>query len=60
MSLGDQFLDRVESDGEDDGVGLRYRLFDRGSTRALTQLLCECCRIHFVLRREDDGLAAAD
>jgi hypothetical protein len=32
----DQFLDRVEPDGEDDGVGVRDRLFDRGSARELT------------------------
>src|SRR6266581_1903611 len=60
LVLRDQFLDRVEPDGEDDGVGLRDRLFDRGGARVLTQLLCERCRIRFVLRCEDNGLAAAD
>ena len=55
-----QLLDRVEPDGEDDGVGLRDRLFDRGGAREVTQLLRKRCRLRFVLRREDDGLAAAD
>jgi hypothetical protein len=32
----DQFVDRVEPDGEDDGVGVCDRLFDRGSARELT------------------------
>jgi len=32
----DQFLRRVEPDGEDDGVGVRDRLFDRGSACELT------------------------
>jgi hypothetical protein len=32
----DQFFDRVEPDGEDDGVGARDRVFDRGGARELT------------------------
>ena len=32
----DQFLGGVEPDGEDDGVGLRDRGFDRGGARELT------------------------
>src|SRR6185369_13666031 len=56
----DQFLGRVEPDGEDDGVGICDRLFDRGAARELTELLREGCCIRFVLGREDDGLAAAD
>jgi hypothetical protein len=31
-----QFLDRVEPDGENDGVGIRDRFFDRGRARELT------------------------
>jgi hypothetical protein len=53
--LRGQLLDRVEPDGKDDGVGLRDRLFDRSGAREVNQLLCERCRIRFVLRREDHG-----
>src|SRR5207247_8339663 len=55
-----QLLERIEPDGEHDGVGLRDRLFDRGGAREVTQLLRERCCVRLVLRREDDGLAAAD
>jgi hypothetical protein len=58
--LRGELRDRVEPDGEDDGVGLRDRLFDRGGAREVTQFLRERCCIRFVLRREDDGLAATD
>src|SRR5437879_11005255 len=60
LVLCDQLLGRVEPDGEDDGVGLCDRLFDRGGARELTKLLRERCCIRFVLSREDDRLAAAD
>src|SRR2546421_1947866 len=60
LVLCDQLLGRVEPDGEDDGVRLCDRLFDRGGARELTKLLRERCCIRFVLSREDDRLPAAD
>jgi hypothetical protein len=55
--LRDQFLDGVEPEGEDDGIGVGDRVFHRGCTCERTELDRERFRARFILRGQHNELA---
>ena len=56
--LRDQFLDRVQPDGEDDDVRGGHRVFDGGGARERSELLRQRFRVRFVLRGQNNGFVA--
>ena len=58
--LRDQLLDRVEPDGENDGIAVGDGGFHGRGARERSELAGERFRVRLILGGHDDGLAAGD